>query len=126
MKRILTSAAAVVALALASGTAFAQKGEVVYYGYKGGHMLGAKVAFEKLHPDITVKIVAATNAVPANVGRGEVEFGLVEETKSWGLAEEGFPVKVINPEEGAVPSVGGIAILKNSPNPENSHELARV
>jgi iron(III) transport system substrate-binding protein len=50
------------------------------------------------------RFLSSTNAVPANVGRGEIAFGLVEETKSWELAEQGFPVAVIYPEEGAVPT----------------------
>ncbi|MDA0674853.1 MAG: extracellular solute-binding protein [Proteobacteria bacterium] len=257
MNKVLMSAIAFATLAAVSGTAQAQKGEVVYYGYKGPNMVGAKVAFEKLYPGITVKIVtgdggqlrtrivaekdnprgdvlygdsdhflnhtflfkpyiskhhaafpkwalfkkdgqnwaygynisiqvfavntkkmkvedapkswkeltlpkykgkfmvsnpalasagyysfsqmlqmygwnemekyienarfvSSTNAVPSNVSRGEVEFGLVEETKSWALAEKGFPVKVIYPSEGIVPTVAGIGILKNSPNPENA------
>ena len=66
------------------------------------------------------RFVSSTDTVPANVGRGEVEFGLVEETKSWSLAEEGFPIKVIYPSEGIVPNVGGVGILRNSPNPENA------
>ena len=62
--------------------------------------------------------------MPANVSRGEVEFGLVEETKSWELAEEGFPIKVIYPSEGIVPTVGGVGIVRNSPNPESAKLFA--
>jgi iron(III) transport system substrate-binding protein len=70
------------------------------------------------------RFVSTANAVPANVSRGEVEFGLVEETKSWELAEEGFPIKVIYPSEGIVPTVGGVGIVRNSPNPENAKLFA--
>jgi len=257
MKKALATAVVLTALAAGSMPAHAQKGEVVLYGYKGPNMEASKVAFEKLYPNITVKIVtgdtgqlttrllaekdnpqgdvltgdrdhflnhtflfkpymskhhaafpkwalferdgqnwaygytisiqlfaintnkmkvedapkswrelalpkykgkfmvgnpalagagyysfaqmlqmygwdetekyienarfvASTNAVPANVSRGEVEFGLIEETKSWELAEEGFPIKVIYPTEGIVPTVVGVGIIRNSPNPENA------
>ena len=261
MNKFLVSAVAFATLAAVSGAAQAQKGEVIYYGYKGPNMEGAKDAFEKLYPNVTVKIVtgdggqlltrmlaekdnprgdvltgdrdhflnhtflfkpyiskhhaaypkwalfekdgqnwaygynisiqvfavntskmkvedapkswkelalpkykgkfmvsnpalasagyysfsqmlqmygwdemekyienarfvSTTNAVPANVSRGEAEFGLVEETKSWELAEEGFPIKVIYPEEGAVPTLNGIGLMRNGPNPENGLLLA--
>ncbi len=63
--------------------------------------------------------VPKTNIVPQNVGRGETAFGMVEETKSWGLADKGFPVKVIYPSEGVSPGFSGIGLIKNGPNKEN-------
>jgi iron(III) transport system substrate-binding protein len=67
---------------------------------------------------------ASTGAVPANVGRGEVAVGLTEETMAWDLAEKGFPVSVIYPEEGVVPTLNAIGLIRNSPNPENAILLA--
>ena len=66
------------------------------------------------------RFMSSVNAVPANVGRGEIAIGLVEETKSWELAEQGFPVAVIYPEEGVVPTVSAIGLIKNGPNAENA------
>ena len=66
----------------------------------------------------------SVNAVPIAVARGEVAMGITEETKAWKMAEQGYPVKVYYPTEGIVPTLGGIALVKNSPNSENGLLLA--
>ncbi len=57
MKKALATAVVLTALAAGSMPAHAQKGEVVLYGYKGPNMEASKVAFEKLYPNVEVKIV---------------------------------------------------------------------
>ncbi len=69
------------------------------------------------------QFAAKTNLVPQSVGRGEVAFGLVEETKTQALALEGFPVKLVYPSDGVTPTVGMLALIKNRPNPENGKLL---
>jgi iron(III) transport system substrate-binding protein len=61
-----------------------------------------------------------TNLVPQEVGRGEVPMGLVEETKAFDIKEQGYPVELIYPSEGLVPTVDGWALVRNGPNPENA------
>src|SRR5262249_49565305 len=70
------------------------------------------------------KFLATTGAIPQSIARGEDAFGVFEETKAWGLANEGYPIKVIYPEEGIAPTVEAIAIIKNGPNPENAKLFA--
>jgi iron(III) transport system substrate-binding protein len=67
---------------------------------------------------------AQTNLVPQNVGRGEVAIGLVEETKSKELERQDFPVALIYPAEGVMPTVGGIALVRNGPHPETARTFA--
>ena len=93
-----------------------------YFSYAQMYIMYGRAGIDKYVENGT--FVSKTNMVPANVGRGEVAFGLVEETKSWGLADKGFPVKVIYPAEGVVPTVGGIGLIKNRPNMENGLLLA--
>ena len=88
-----------------------------YYSFSQMYIMNGREGIEKYVENGT--FMPKTNLVPANVGRGETAFGLVEETKSWGLADKGFPVKVIYPDEGVVPTVAGIGLIKNGPNPEN-------
>lgn len=61
-----------------------------------------------------------TNLVPQEVGRGEVPMGLVEETKAFDMKQQGYPVELIYPSEGLVPTVDGWALVRNGPNPENA------
>jgi iron(III) transport system substrate-binding protein len=88
-----------------------------YYSFSQMYIMNGRAGIEKYIENGT--FMAKTNLVPANVGRGETAFGLVEETKSWGLADKGFPVKVIYPSEGVVPTVAGIGLIKNAPNRAN-------
>ncbi len=61
-----------------------------------------------------------TNLVPQEVGRGEVPMGLVEETKSFDMKQQGYPVDIIYPEEGLVPTLDGWSLVRNAPHPENA------
>jgi iron(III) transport system substrate-binding protein len=61
-----------------------------------------------------------TNLVPQEVGRGEVPMGLVEETKSFDMKQQGYPVEIIYPEEGLVPTLDGWSLVRNAPHPENA------
>ncbi len=61
-----------------------------------------------------------TNLVPQEVGRGEVPMGLVEETKSFDMKTQGYPVEVIYPTEGLVPTIDGWALVRNAPHPDNA------
>ena len=65
-----------------------------------------------------------TNLVPQEVGRGEVAMGLVEETKTLELVRAGYPVKLIYPQEGVVPTVDGWALARNRPHSENGKLFA--
>lgn len=65
-----------------------------------------------------------TNLVPQEVGRGEVPMGLVEETKAFDMKQQGYPVELIYPSEGLVPTVDGWALVRNGPNPENARLFA--
>ncbi|MDP7652891.1 MAG: extracellular solute-binding protein [Rhodospirillales bacterium] len=93
-----------------------------YYSFSQMYIMNGREGAEKYVENGT--FMPKTNLVPANVGRGETAFGLVEETKSWGLADKGFPVKVIYPDEGVVPTVAGIGLIKNRPNMENGRLFA--
>ena len=93
-----------------------------YYSFSQMYIMYGRSGIEGYIENGT--FMSKTNLVPANVGRGEIAFGLVEETKSWGLADKGFPVKVIYPAEGIVPTVAGIGLIKNRPNKENGLLLA--
>ncbi|MDP6885099.1 MAG: extracellular solute-binding protein, partial [Rhodospirillales bacterium] len=93
-----------------------------YYSFSQMYIMNGREGAEKYVENGT--FLPKTNLVPANVGRGETAFGLVEETKSWGLADKGFPVKVIYPSEGVVPTVAGIGLIKNRPNVENGRLFA--
>ncbi len=64
-----------------------------------------------------------TNLVPQEVGRGEVAMGLVEETKSLEMKNQGYPVEMIYPREGLVPTIDGWALVRNAPHPENAKLL---
>jgi ABC-type Fe3+ transport system substrate-binding protein len=61
-----------------------------------------------------------TNLVPQEVGRGEVAMGLVEETKSLEMINQGYPVEMIYPSEGLVPTIDGWALVRNAPHPDNA------
>jgi iron(III) transport system substrate-binding protein len=61
-----------------------------------------------------------TNLVPQEVGRGEVAMGLVEETKAFDMKEAGYPVELIYPTEGLVPTIDGWALVRNAPHPANA------
>ncbi len=63
---------------------------------------------------------AETNLVPQDVGRGEAPMGLVEETKSYAMMTAGYPVKLVYPSEGVVATIGGWALIRNAPHPENA------
>ena len=93
-----------------------------YYSFSQMYTMYGRTGIEGYVENGT--FMAKTNLVPANVGRGEIAFGLVEETKSWGLADKGFPVKVIYPAEGVVPTVAGIGLIKNAPNRANGRLFA--
>jgi iron(III) transport system substrate-binding protein len=69
------------------------------------------------------QFAAKTNLVPQSVGRGEVAFGLVEETKTQALAIEGFPVELVYPSDGVTPTCNVLALIRNRPNPENGRLL---
>ena len=61
-----------------------------------------------------------TNLVPQEVARGEIPMGLVEETKADEMHQQGYPVTIIYPAEGIVPTVDGWSLVKNRPHPENA------
>lgn len=65
-----------------------------------------------------------TNLVPQEVGRGEVPMGLVEETKAFEMKQQGYPVELIYPTKGLVPTVDGWALVRNAPHPENGRLFA--
>lgn len=69
------------------------------------------------------QFASKTNLVPQNVGRGEVAFGLVEETKTLNLVDEGYPVKLVYPSDGVTPVCNVLALIKNRPHPENGKLL---
>lgn len=64
-----------------------------------------------------------TNIVPQSLGRGEIAFGVVEETKTRELIDEGFPVALRYPAEGITPTTSMLALVRNRPNPENGKLL---
>lgn len=61
-----------------------------------------------------------TNLVPQEVARGEIPMGLVEETKADEMRKQGYPVAIIYPSEGVVPTVDGWSLVKNAPHPKNA------
>lgn len=64
-----------------------------------------------------------TNIVPQSLGRGEITFGVVEETKTRELIDEGFPVALRYPAEGVTPTTSMLALVRNRPNAENGRLL---
>jgi iron(III) transport system substrate-binding protein len=64
-----------------------------------------------------------TNIVPQSLGRGEIAFGLVEETKTQQLIDEGFPIALRYPTEGITPTTSMMALVRNRPNKENGKLL---
>lgn len=64
-----------------------------------------------------------TNIVPQSLGRGEIAFGVVEETKTRELIDEGFPVALRYPAEGVTPTTSMLALVRNRPNAENGKLL---
>ena len=64
-----------------------------------------------------------TNIVPQSLGRGEIAFGVVEETKTRELIDEGFPVALRYPAEGVTPTTSMLALVRNRPNREGGKLL---
>jgi iron(III) transport system substrate-binding protein len=70
------------------------------------------------------KVLNRSSLVFQGVGNGEFALGISLENAGYLWSSNGAPVKVIYPQDGTIPQMEGVAIIKGGPNTENAKLFA--
>jgi iron(III) transport system substrate-binding protein len=70
------------------------------------------------------KVLNRSSLVFQGVGNGEFPLGISLENAGYLWASNGAPVKVIYPQDGTIPQMEGVALIKGGPNAENAKLFA--
>jgi iron(III) transport system substrate-binding protein len=70
------------------------------------------------------KVLNRSSLVFQGVGNGEFPLGISLENAGYLWSSNGAPVKVIYPQDGTIPQMEGVAIIKGGPNTENAKLFA--
>lgn len=77
---------------------------------------------KSLHPKV-VQYAKYLSSPPRMTGMGEADIAIAVQSEVLRYVGEGYPLKVIYPEEGTAYTLTGVGLLINGPNTENAKEF---